>query len=98
MIKMLQYKMYPAGELAVLRQLLFFFVSLSAKFVYLIDSRLFIYLHVCLQKMYIALFSDCSVVILNSPQRTSRTVLSILGADSESVRGVNSQFHFQRKF
>ena len=24
MIKMLQYKMYPAGELAVLRQLLFF--------------------------------------------------------------------------
>ena len=27
MIKMLQYKMYPAGELAVLRQLLFFFCS-----------------------------------------------------------------------
>ena len=26
MIKMLQYKMYPAGELAVLRQLLFFFL------------------------------------------------------------------------
>ena len=26
MIKMLQYKMYPAGELAVLRQLLFFYV------------------------------------------------------------------------
>ena len=29
MIKMLQYKMYPAGELAVLRQLLFF-VCVSA--------------------------------------------------------------------
>ena len=28
MIKMLQYKMYPAGELAVLRQLLFLYLAL----------------------------------------------------------------------
>ena len=40
MIKMLQYKMYPAGELAVLRQLLFF--QLKGP-----DIFLFVYANLC---------------------------------------------------
>ena len=39
MIKMLQYKMYPAGELAVLRQLLFYPESVFKNLMHVIDRN-----------------------------------------------------------